>query len=169
MVSRVLIGRSPVTERGSRKPSSISTDDAGGRAAARLDELPGRDDGAAGGEHVVDHQHPLPRRDARRGAPRGSPRRTPGRRTPRGSRAGSLPALRTGTKPMPSASATGRGEDEAAGLHADDLVDHDVAVVVATGRREGGDDRGEGVVVGEDRRDVLEGHALLRASPGRRR
>ena len=54
------------------------------------------------------------------------------------------------------------GEDEAARLHADDLVDDDVAVLVAATVGERLDHGRESGVVGQQRRDVLEHHARHR-------
>ena len=49
-----------------------------------------------------------------------------------------------------------RAEDEAAGLHAEHLVDDRATVDIASRRREGVDDRRQRRVVGEERGDVLE-------------
>ena len=51
--------------------------------AGPLDQVQRGLGGAAGGEHVVDDQDPLARREGVLAAPPGSPRRTPGRRRPR--------------------------------------------------------------------------------------
>ena len=96
----------------------------------------------------------------RRRSPRGSRWwrcRTRGRRTADWVRPGSLPALRTGTNPMPSSWASGGAEDEAPGLDADDEVDAPPPPVGHVAH-----DRAEGLTVGEQRGDVLEQHPRAR-------
>ena len=91
-----------------RKPSSMSTAPPCTAAPHSLDEVdwsrPGR---AAGGEHVVDEQHPVTRRRSRPGASRASPRRTRARRRRRASRAGACRPCAPARSRRPRASATG--------------------------------------------------------------
>ena len=75
---------------------------------------------------------------------------------------GQLAGLAHGHEADPERERHGCREDEPAGLHADDLVDHDRPVLVTTGVGERLDDSGEGRVVVEQRGDVLEGHPRLR-------
>ena len=77
---------------------------------------------------------------------------------------GSLPALRTGTNDGAEPVGDGRGEDEAAGLDADDAVDAEV------GERRGQlvDGPAERVGVAEQRGDVAEGDTRLSGSRGSR-
>ena len=113
---------------------------------------------------------PAPPARSRRGGSPAWPRRTPARRTPRGVSRGSLPALRTGTKPVPSARATGAARMKPARLHARRPCrrrwprrrrDRPSASASMTAVKP--------VVVGEQRGDVLEDHARARGSRGRRR
>ncbi len=110
--------------RPSRKPSSISTAEASHLGTGLPDQLQQRGlRGAAGGEDVVDDQDAVAGGEVLGGAPRSRRSRTPGRPQPRaGVAPGSLPALRTGTKPRPRPDERHRGaQDEAAGLQTDDL------------------------------------------------
>ena len=85
--------------RGSQLDQEAEADDV---AAEPLDEAGGGRGGAAGGQHVVDDQHPLAGVDARRGGSRAGRCRTRATYSSRATAHGSLPALRIGTNPAPS-------------------------------------------------------------------
>ena len=71
---------------------------------------------------------------------------------------GSLPALRTGTKPAPDPIGDRRGEDEAPGFDADHPIDRNAVELFD----QAVDRRGEGGAVAEQRRDVAERDAVDR-------
>ena len=81
---------------------------------------------------------------------------------------GSFPTLRTGTNPAPTRRATGAASTNAAGLHADDLVDLGAEEVLGQAVHH----HAEGLRVRQQRGDVLEPDAGLGkvghiADPGR--
>ena len=125
-------------------------------AAEALDQPDGRRRGAAGGEHVVDDQHPLAGRGC---ASRWISSRSVPYSSSYSSRSishGSLPGLahrdEAGAEPVGDR----RGEDEAPGLDADHLVDRRRR---RSGRPSASIDDREGVGVAEQRRDVPEDDA----------
>src|SRR5215218_669941 len=130
--------------------------DADDLAAEPFDQPGGRPGGAAGGEHVVDDQHPLAGDDRvgveLKGGGAVLQRVLLGLHL-----VGQLAGLADGHEAGAEVVGDRRGEDEAARLDADHLVD----VAAAEVHHRLVDHRGEGDLVGEQRGDVLEHDALL--------
>ena len=145
--------------RGAAEVGQVDDEAAADHLAARLlDQLDARERGAAGGDQVVDHEHALAAVD-RVGVDLDAVGAVLERRSRRRSScAGSLPALRTATKPGLERHRDRAAEDEAARLDAGDLVDADAlegAASCCTARAE--PDR-----ILEQRGDVAELDARLR-------
>ena len=113
----------------------------------------------ARGQHVVDDQHPLRRAPARPGGSRGVGAVLERRTSRLSTCQGSLPALRTGTKPAPELDGDGRGDDEAPGLDADAPCR---SAGSAKAPASALDAPAQGGSAGQQRGDVLEDHAGLR-------
>ena len=130
-VSRAWTGRGASRSRPPQEGQLQQHGEAGHRAAGPLDQIQRRLGGAAGGQHVVDHQHPVPGGERVLRAPPGWPRRTPGRRRPSSAGAGQLAGLAHRHHPQPGRVRDGGGDHEPARLDAG----HDVEASPARGIR----------------------------------
>jgi hypothetical protein len=126
-------------------------------AAEALDELGGRRCGAPGGDDVVDHEHPLARRDGI-----GVHLEVVGPVLEgvllRTGLAGQLAHLAERDEARPQRPGHGRGQHEATGLDPGHQVDR----LLRERSGEGVDRCREGLAGAEQRGDVLEGHPRLR-------
>ena len=134
-------------------------------APARADQLDGGRGGAAGGQHVVDDQHPVARREGVGVDLERRRRRTPGRRTRRATSPGSLPCLRTGTKPRRARRPPGRARMKPRASMPTTLSTRPARSPRPPARCRRRPREGRGV--GQQRRDVLEHHARAPGSRGR--